>query len=120
MSNSSIASVAKTLGKLVVVTNDIRPYLYDPYGNRIEYLYQGRLMYSVPNSGQIARHHSEQSFFDYSLVTEEGVSSGLHIQMDVEQAQRFATLNKLKMLTFFEREEILERLSPFKTEVDDD
>jgi hypothetical protein len=62
---------------------------------------QSKLIYSIPNYGQIPRIFTEQSFYEYILVCENLTHTSLQIPLDVMKAQTFADNNNLKRISSF-------------------
>ena len=70
----------------------------DPYGNEITGIRQEKLLYEIPNYGQIDRCFNTQAFYLYSLHTDKNQVAGVRFQFDPTEAERFRKNNGLRRL----------------------
>lgn len=84
--------------------------MFDAYGTEQVYLVKPtKIDYSIPNYGQVLRIWTEEIFRTYHTTSAKGFSGGTRIQLNQEQAERFAVLNSLTIITEDRQYEILDR-----------
>lgn len=71
----------------------------DQYGKRITAMVQDVSLWTKPNKGQMSSNFNEEVCYRYVLVNEVGTHCG-YIELNVEQAERYASENWLDIIAF--------------------
>jgi hypothetical protein len=82
--------------------------VFSSHGIKQVYLIRpNKVDYSLDNHGQVSKLWLKQTFKTYRTCCAKGFEGGIRIQLDFEQAIKFAELNSLKIINEENQEKLL-------------